>query len=70
MEDDKEKAAYNAKKDKLVDLGILVIIIGLFILVLTTYLTSAMDLSYTVTNNLVILACNLLQNAVQQSRKK
>ena len=36
------------------NLGIVIVIIGLFILVLTTYLTGSLDLSYTITNYLVI----------------
>ena len=43
-------------KDKIVDYGIVVVIIGLFILVLTTYLTSAIDLSYQDVNMLVIIS--------------
>ncbi len=44
------------RKDKLVDIGILVVIVGLFVLVLTTYLTGSLDLSYELTNTLVILS--------------
>jgi cobalamin biosynthesis Mg chelatase CobN len=43
-------------KDKIVDYGIVVVIIGLFILVLTTYLTSAIELSYQYVNMLVIIS--------------
>ena len=43
-------------KDKIVDIGIVVVIIGLFILVLTTYLTSAIELSYQDVNMLVIIS--------------
>ena len=50
------RAAAADKRDKLIDLGILVVIVGLFILVLTTYLTGSLDLSYTITNYLVIAA--------------
>ena len=51
-----QRIAAADKRDKLIDLGILVVIIGLFILVLTTYLTGSLDLSYTITNYLVITA--------------
>jgi len=43
-------------KDKIVDIGIVIVIIGLFILVLTTYLTSAIELSYQDVNMLVIIS--------------
>ena len=43
-------------KDKITDAGIVVVVIGLFILVLTTYLTSVIELSYQETNILVIVA--------------
>lgn len=46
----------NEKRDKLIDVGILIAIIGLFILVLTAYLATSTDLSYTTTNNLVMIA--------------
>ena len=51
---EKKIASVNEKKEKLTDLGILIVIIGLLILVLTTYLTGSLDLSYTITNYLVI----------------
>lgn len=64
----------NASKDKLVDLGILIVIVGLFILVLTTYLTSSLDLSYRMTNNLVIVSliveaigiCVIIANSIRR----
>lgn len=42
-----------AKKDKLIDTGILVVIIGLFILLVTTYLATTLSLTNTVTKILV-----------------
>jgi len=46
----------NKKKEKRVDLGILVVIAGLFILILTTYLSFSIDLNYKVTNTGVVIA--------------
>ncbi len=51
-----EKEERMKKKDKMVDLGILVIICGLFILIITTYLSFSIDLSYKVTNTGVVIA--------------
>lgn len=42
-----------AKKDKLIDTGILVVIIGLFVLLVTTYLATTLSLTNTVTKILV-----------------
>ena len=52
----KEEKKELKNKDKIVDIGIVVVIIGLFILVLTTYLTSAIELSYQDVNMLVIIS--------------
>ena len=49
----------NKKRDQWVDLGILIIILGLFVLVLTTYLTTSTDISYTLTNNFVLGAVGI-----------
>ena len=51
--------AENKKRDQWVDLGILIIILGLFVLVLTTYLTTSTDISYTLTNNFVLGAVGI-----------
>ena len=51
-----EKEVKETKKDNLVDIGILVVIIGLFILIITTYLSFSVDLSYMLTNTGVIIA--------------
>ena len=51
-----EKEVKETKKDNLVDIGILVVIIGLFILIITTYLSFSVDLSYILTNTGVIIA--------------
>lgn len=50
------KEENTTKKDKVIDAGIVVVVLGLFILVLTTYLTSVIELSYQETNILVIVA--------------
>ena len=52
----REREAKLKKKDKMVDFGILVVICGLFILILTTYLSFSIDLSYKVTNTGVVIA--------------
>ncbi len=49
-------AEINKRKEKRVDLGILVVIAGLFILILTTYLSFSIDLNYKVTNTGVVIA--------------
>ena len=51
-----EKEVKETKKDNRVDIGILVVIIGLFILIITTYLSFSVDLSYMLTNTGVIIA--------------
>lgn len=52
----KEETTKVKDNEKIIDFGIVVVIIGLFILVLTTYLTSAIDLSYQEVNILVIIS--------------
>lgn len=52
----KETTTKIRDNEKIIDFGIVVVIIGLFILVLTTYLTSAIDLSYQEVNILVIIS--------------
>ena len=42
------------EKDRSIDLGILIVVIGLFVLVITTYFSKALTLSDIVTNILVI----------------
>ena len=51
-----EKEVKETKKDNMVDIGILVVIVGLFILIITTYLSFSVDLSYMLTNAGVIIA--------------
>ena len=59
IETPKEKSkevVKSSKADKLVDLGIIIIIIGLFVLVLTAYLTNKINMSFELTNTLAILS--------------
>lgn len=51
-----KKADKHERKDKLVDVGILVVICGLFVLILTTYLSFSIDLDYKLTNTGVVVA--------------
>ena len=53
------KSSSTDKKEKLIDLGILIVIVGLLVLVVTTYLTGSLDLSYQITNYLVIGALSI-----------
>ena len=53
---DSKKADKHERKDKLVDVGILVVICGLFVLILTTYLSFSIDLDYKLTNTGVVVA--------------
>lgn len=50
------------KDNKLMDAGILVVLIGMFILVLITYITSAFNLNYLITN--ILVGISLLIEAV------
>lgn len=52
--DEKVNVERDKKYDRRVDVGILLLIIGLFGLLITLYLTSTMELSHNVTNGLVI----------------
>ena len=50
------KSNISKEKDKSIDLGILIVVMGLFLLVITTYFSKALTLSSLVTNILVILS--------------
>lgn len=52
----KKDDARDAKINKRIDIGILTVIIGLFVLVLTTYLSTEMDLSIQTTRILIVSA--------------